>query len=135
MVITGQITYVSAPMGGTSKAGKPWQKIDFIVEYLPGNYPKAICFSTMDTAMFDQLKVGLTVSVTYDVVTREYNGKWYNDFRIWKDGIKITPAQPQQPQPAYTPQPAPAPQSAYTPAPQAAPQPTPTQPDDNDLPF
>ena len=79
------------------------------------------------------MQVGDKVKVSFNLKSREYNGRWYNDLQIWK----IAPAGAQPAAPAPAPQAQPAPQ-----APAWAPAPAPTLEDmpadsegEEDLPF
>ena len=38
------------------------------------------------------LSVGQTATVSFDIESREYNGRWYTDIRAWKAEIAQTPA-------------------------------------------
>lgn len=133
MELTGTITKVFDVVSGTSKAGNAWSKQDFILEYIHGEWPKQILLSTLDTNIIGHLSVGLEVRVDFDFTVREWTNpqgvtKYFNEPRIWKDGIHRTQpvahAVQQQYQQAQ-PQAAPA-QSAST---------TAAQPVKDDLPF
>lgn len=111
MQITGRISWVGDIQSGTSKSGNQWQRRPFEVTYEEGQYPRAVVFDCFDTNIVNRLAVGLQVDVKFDISTREYNGKKYNDIRIWKDGLHaIGGASQQAPYPTL--QPAPAPQPA-----------------------
>lgn len=120
MEITGRITNVGTVQTGVSKQGNNWSRQQFVVEYVGGQYPKSIALDTMDTNIIGKLQVGQEVNVKFDCTTREYNGKMYNDFHIWKDGLHCLSTNGQQ---AAAPQPTPAP--VATPTPQTS----------SDLPF
>lgn len=105
MEIQGNISWVGTKQTGTSKNGNQWQKVSFEVTYEQGQYPHAIVFDCFDANIIDKLYRGLQVSVKFDISTREYNGKRYNDIRIWKDGLHAIGGAAQQ---APAPQPAPA---------------------------
>lgn len=135
MKITGTITQVFPVQGGTSQTGNAWQKQEFIVEYVHGEYPKAILFSTMDANIIGKLAVGQEVEVTFDFTVRSWTNpqgvtKYFNEPRIWRDGIHCVQRQEQQ-QVAQPQQQAPVQQPA------AQPQQQPAAPanDDSQLPF
>lgn len=123
LTISGRIVSVLPLQQGTSKAGKPWQKQEYILD-TGGQYPKKVCFSLFGDKI-DQfpLQVGHDVTVSIEIESREYNARWYTEVRAWN--VTYASQQPQlQAQPA--PQPAPAPtQPQPAPQPQAA----------DDLPF
>ena len=120
---------------GTSARGQ-WAKQEFLLEFPDGNFTAQACFTAWGqekVAELDKYQVGDKVKVSFNLKSREYNGRWYNDLQIWR----IAPAGAAQPpaapaQPAYRPESAPAP--AYE-----APAPTlDDMPADNpadDLPF
>lgn len=127
---TGVLKDKKTVMQGTSqRTGNPWRKQQFIVEDATGNsFPRMIAFDafndTVDTiAAFSPAD---TLTVTFHVEAREYNGRWYNDLKI-ESVVKAT--NPQQSAPRPQPQ-------SQTPPPAAAPaQPSPQPDEDNALPF
>ncbi len=82
--IQGNIIAVMPEAGGTGKNGNPWKKQDYVLE-TKDNYPKKICFNLWGDKV-DQyaLKIGEFVTVSLDIESREYNGKWYTDLKAWK---------------------------------------------------
>lgn len=102
---------------GTSARG-PWAKQEFILEYPDGNFSAKACFTAWGQDKVQELakyQVGDRIKVSFNLKSREYNGRWYNDLQIWKiapagDAQPAAPAQParQAQAPAYAPQ-APAP--------------------------
>lgn len=88
MKISGRISWVGDIESGTSqRTGNEWQRRNFVVIYGAGTPAYGIAFSCFDKDMFDKLEVGAVVEVTFEVTVREYNGKYYNDFRILRDGL------------------------------------------------
>lgn len=139
--IEGRIRQKLAKQNGQSAKGS-WVKQDFILEYQDGNYPVEVCFTAFGNdkvADLDKYQVGDTVSVAFNLRAREYNGRWYNDIRVWR----ITPADQQASARPHASQPSQsnisAPQPNYAPQPQQAPAPTiddlPADDPSNDLPF
>ena len=120
---------------GTSARGA-WAKQEFILEFPDGNFTAQACFTAWGqekVAELDKYQVGDKVKVSFNLKSREYNGRWYNDLQIWRIAPAGAAQQPAAPaQPAYRPESAPAP--AYE-----APAPTlDDMPADNpadDLPF
>lgn len=101
------------PVQSGNSARGPWAKQEFILEYPDGNFTAKACFTAWGQDKVQDLgkyQVGDKVKVSFNLKSREYNGRWYNDLQIWK----IAPAGAQ---PAATVQ-QPAPQAK--PAPQAA---------------
>ena len=109
------------PVQSGSSARGPWTKQEFILEYPDGNFTAKACFLAWGQEKVQDLgkyQVGDKVKVSFNLTSREYNGRWYNDLQIWK--IAPAGAQPAAPaQPA--PQAKPAPQAAAW---QQAPAPT-----------
>ena len=103
------------PVASGNSARGPWPKQEFILEYPDGNFTAKACFTAWGSDKVQELskyQVGDKVKVSFNLKSREYNGRWYNDLQIWK----IAPAGAQ---PA-----APAPVQAAAPAFQQAPAPT-----------
>lgn len=83
MEVSGKIAQLLPLQQGTGKNGV-WKKQEFILE-TSGEYPKKICFSLWgDKIDQSPLKEGTAVKVSFDVESREYNGKWYTDAKAWK---------------------------------------------------
>nr|DAW82393.1 MAG TPA: Single-strand binding protein strand beta-sheet extended loops.85A [Caudoviricetes sp.] len=124
MNISGKVVQVLPIQTGTSKAGNPWQKQEFVLEQ-GGQYPRKVCISLFGDNVAKIPQVGQDVMVSVDIDSREFNGRWYTEIKAWN--ITQTGAQ----------QAAPAPQQVAT-APAAAPaqpQPAPQAGVADDLPF
>ena len=109
------------PVQSGSSARGPWTKQEFILDFPDGNFTAKACFLAWGQEKVQDLgkyQVGDKVKVSFNLKSREYNGRWYNDLQIWK----IAPAGAQPAAPA---QPAPQARSfAQAPAYQQAPAPT-----------
>jgi hypothetical protein len=69
---------------GSGKNGE-WKKQDIIVETLGSQFPKKICISIWgDKADTNMLQIGNELNISFDVESREYNGRWYTDVKAWK---------------------------------------------------
>jgi hypothetical protein len=83
MQFTAKLIQILPLQTGEGKNG-PWKKQDIIVES-PGEYPKKVCVSVWgDKISQDLLQVGKQLNISFDVESREYNGKWYTDVKAWK---------------------------------------------------
>ena len=84
MELTGKIIVVHEAMSGTSKAGNPWMKQEYVLE-VPGQYPRRCAFTVFSEDRIKQLNIqnGEDLTVQFDIDAREYNGRWYNDFRAY----------------------------------------------------
>lgn len=127
MEITGTVTQVFPIQQGTSKSsGNAWQKQSFIVEYVHGEYPKQIMLDTMDEKVIGKLKTGMEISVKFDFTVRSWQKgpnsevKYFNEPRIWRDGLHCIKAGGQQAQGQQAAQPA---SAAAAPANQPTPPP------------
>ena len=92
MELIGKIVQVLPLQSGTSKAGNPWQKQEYILETLVTQYPRKVCFNLFgDNVNKFPLQVGQEVTVSIDVESREFNGRWYTDVRAWNvvQGIQL----------------------------------------------
>lgn len=125
--LEGRIARKLPVQQGTSARGA-WAKQEFIFEYQEGNFPSQICMNVWgDDKVRDleKYQVGDKVKISFNLSSREYNGRWYTDVRAWR----IEPAGAAQPAPQYTAPAAPAP----APMPTADDISTPLS--DDDLPF
>ena len=125
------------PVQSGNSARGPWAKQEFILEYPDGNFTAKACFTAWGQDKVQDLgkyQVGDKVKVSFNLKSREYNGRWYNDLPIWK----IAPAGAPQSAPAAAPaqaQPAPqAPAFPQAPAPTFEDMPADTG-GEEDLPF
>jgi hypothetical protein len=83
MELTAKLIQLLPLQTGTGKNGQ-WKKQDIIVE-TEGTYPKKVCISIWGEKINEsQLKVGSQLNISFDVESREYNGKWYTDVKAWK---------------------------------------------------
>ena len=84
MEITGKIILALPEQSGTSKAGNAWKKREYVLE-TQETYPKKVMFNFFGDRV-DQypLQVGELVTVSFDLESREFNGRWYTDVRAWK---------------------------------------------------
>lgn len=94
MEITGKITLALPEQSGVSKAGNSWKKKEYVLETLD-TYPKKVHFDFFgEKADQFPLSVGQTVKLSFDIESREYNGRWFTSIRGWK----AEAADQQQPQ-------------------------------------
>jgi hypothetical protein len=81
--MTGTITQVLPEKNGTSARG-PWRKQEYVLE-IPGDYPKQVCFMIWGDKI-DQFAIreGQELTVSFDLESREFNGRWYTDVKAWR---------------------------------------------------
>ena len=94
MEITGKIILALPEQSGVSKAGNSWKKKEYVLETLD-TYPRKVHFDFFgERADQFPLSVGQTVKLSFDIESREYNGRWFTSIRGWK----AEPADQQMPQ-------------------------------------
>ena len=98
--VTGTITKVLEVEQGTSKAGKEWQKLSFILD-TKTEYNNIYCFEMFGEEKVNQFnqynKVGDDVEVSFNVSTNEWKDKYFTSLSAWKV-FKATTEEP-HPQP------------------------------------
>jgi hypothetical protein len=82
--ISGKVIQILSEQTGTGKNGQ-WYRQDFVIE-TEEQYPRKVCFSAWGekASVIKDLKAGTSVKVSFNVESREFNGKWYTDLRLWK---------------------------------------------------
>jgi len=93
----GIITAILPETSGTSARGE-WHKQDFVIQESADQYPKSICFSLFNDKndTFSRVKVGSEVNVSFNIESREYNGKYFTNltaFKVDATGQQSEPAQ------------------------------------------
>nr|DAO54754.1 MAG TPA: protein of unknown function (DUF3127) [Caudoviricetes sp.] len=86
MEIKGKVCFIGEKRSGTSKAGKAWESLEFVVEYTNVRYTQHVSlqFFGAEKIAFANLHVGKEITVFFDIDAREYNGRWYNSLTAWK---------------------------------------------------
>ena len=83
MEITGKIVQTLPKQTGNAKNGSTWEKQEYIIE-VPGQYPKKVCFNLWgDKIAKFGIQDGQDLTISVDIESREYNGRWYTDVRAW----------------------------------------------------
>ena len=84
MEVKGKIIQKFDLQSGTSKAGNPWKKQNYLLETLEG-IPRKIYFDFFgDRADQFNFNVGDVINLYFDIESREYQGRYYTDIRGWK---------------------------------------------------
>jgi hypothetical protein len=95
MEIEGRIIVALPEVGGTSKSGNAWKKREYVLE-TKETYPKKVHFDFFgEKADQFPLAIGDEIKLSFDIESREYNGRWYTSIRGWKSE-KLTGAPAQQ---------------------------------------
>lgn len=88
MEITGKIIAVLDPVSGVSKAGREWKKREYVMEVPSNNadFPARKVFFNFFGAAADQyvLTGGKDYKISFDIESREFNGRWFTDIRAWR---------------------------------------------------
>lgn len=83
MEITGKIIQILEEQKGTTARGD-WSRQDFIIE-TNEQYPKKLCISNWaNKADIIGAGVGAEVTCHINLESREFNGRWYTDVKVWK---------------------------------------------------
>ena len=83
MQLTAKLIQLLPIQTGTGKNGE-WKKQDIIVE-TDGQYPKKVCISIWGEKINEQqLVVGNSLTIDFEIESREFSGRWYTDLKAWK---------------------------------------------------
>ncbi len=83
MEIQGKITHVLPMATGEGRNGT-WRSQSYVLE-TQEQYPRKVCFELFGDKI-DQYPVSIDdmVSVSFDISSREWNGRWFTSIRAWK---------------------------------------------------
>lgn len=100
MEVEGKVILALGERSGTSRAGNPWKVKEYVLE-TKENYPRKIAFDFFgDKADQYNLNVGDEIRLSFDIESREYQGRWYTSIRGWKSEPLTVAAAPAAPAPA-----------------------------------
>jgi len=100
--IRGKLIEILEIESGTSKAGKEWQKLNFVIDNYSQFNPN-VCFSLFGDdkiKILSSFEVGQEIDVSFNVSSREFNGKYYHNVDAWK--IEAVDALENEPVPTAT---------------------------------
>ena len=86
MEIVGKITQVLPAQEGISKStGNPWKIQSYVMETIE-QYPRKVCFEIFgeDRIKNNPCNVDDIVTVSFDIESREFNGRWYTSIRAFR---------------------------------------------------
>ena len=115
MEIQGKVVAVLNPQTYTSqKNGNTYVTNQFVIE-TQGQYPKKVAFKVMGEDKFAQMQiaVGGFYNVSFDVESREWQGKWFTECQAWR-AVRMDGQQAAAPAPAPTSAPAASPMPETT---------------------
>ena len=98
MEVSGKIIQVLPEQGGISKtSGKEWKLQAYVLE-TQEQYPRKVHFEVFgeDRIKANPCQLDDIVTVSFDIESREFNGRWYTSIRAWKiqQGVVETAPQP-----------------------------------------
>lgn len=98
MEVVGKIILKLPLQSGVSQAGNNWKKQEYVLE-TEDSYPKKVHFDFFgDKADQFPLNVGDRIRLSFDIESREYNGRWYTSIRGWKAEAAAAAAAAEGPQ-------------------------------------
>jgi len=111
MEIVGKIIQVLPLQEGIGKNGNPWKVQGYVLE-TQEQYPRKVQFEIFgeDRIHNNLCNIDDLVTVSFDIESREFNGRWYTSIRAWKvqQGV-VEAVAPVAAQPAQSAQPVAAP--------------------------
>jgi hypothetical protein len=85
MEVVGKIIQVLPMQEGVGRNGNPWKLQGYVLETLD-QYPRKVHFEVFgeDRIKMNPCDVDQLVTVSFDIESREFNGRWYTSIRAWK---------------------------------------------------
>ena len=111
MDVVGKIIQVLPAQEGIGKSGNPWKVQPYVLETLD-QYPRKVHFEVFgeDRIKQNPCDVDQLVTVSFDIESREFNGRWYTSIRAWRiqqgDMTQAVPGAAPAVAPVAAPQPA-----------------------------
>lgn len=102
MDISGKIIQKLPLQQGESKtSGKPWALQAYVLE-TQEQYPRKVCFELFGEQRIkdNPCDIDDLVTISFDIESREFNGRWYTSIRAWKVQQGIVEGAAQQAAPA-----------------------------------
>jgi len=99
MEVVGKIIQVLPLQEGVGRNGNPWKLQGYVLETIE-NYPRKVHFEVFgeDRIKNNPCAIDQVVTVSFDIESREFNGRWYTSIRAWKiqqgDMTQQAPAAP-----------------------------------------
>ena len=95
MEFEGKVLHILPPTSGQSARGT-WERQIVVFEQPNKQYGKEIAVTFMNKSQeVSTLRQGESYIVSFDIESREYQGRWYTDVRAWR----VQPTQQAAPQP------------------------------------
>jgi len=102
MEVKGKITEILEVQKGTSKEGKEWQKLSFVID-TGESYNNTICFDLFGDEKVTNFqkynKVGQEVEVSFNIKCNKWKDKYFTSLDAWKVFSAKTEKQSQEVEP------------------------------------
>ena len=82
MEVTGKLIQILPLQSGEGRNGI-WKKQEIILES-EGTPSKKLCVGLWNDKIISDMAEGSMLKVSFEIESREYNGKWYTNLRGWK---------------------------------------------------
>ena len=85
MEVVGKIIQVLPAQEGVGRNGNPWKVQPYVLETLD-QYPRKVHFEVFgeDRIKQNPCEIDELVTVSFDIESREFNGRWYTSIRAWR---------------------------------------------------
>ena len=85
MEVVGKIIQVLPEQSGVGRNGNPWKVQPYVLETLD-QYPRKVHFEVFGEERIKQnpCTIDQLVTVSFDIESREFNGRWYTSIRAWR---------------------------------------------------
>lgn len=85
MEVTGVVIHTDLQKG-VSKAGREWQKKNFVLEIIEGVTVKRLAFEIFGDERIEAnpFSEGQNVTVQFDIESTEWNGRWFTTLKAWR---------------------------------------------------
>ena len=85
MEVVGKIIQVLPAQEGVGRNGNPWKVQPYVLETLD-QYPRKVHFEVFgeDRIKQNPCEIDQLVTVSFDIESREFNGRWYTSIRAWR---------------------------------------------------
>ena len=85
MEVVGKIIQVLPAQEGVGRNGNPWKVQPYVLETLD-QYPRKVHFEVFgeDRIKQNPCELDQLVTVSFDIESREFNGRWYTSIRAWR---------------------------------------------------
>ena len=85
MEVVGKIIQVLPVQEGVGRNGNPWKVQPYVLETLD-QYPRKVHFEVFgeDRIRMNPCAIDQLVTVSFDIESREFNGRWYTSIRAYR---------------------------------------------------